>query len=167
MHRRERRLGGSDRSVCTLLRRFSAVAVLFMVLPALTGCGGYSFKGRVIAGTFPSVLIVEPGDAAAQQGAGIAGASIELVRDSDRLNAETIGRGTTDGQGNFSIPVDVFGASWLDEDWLLRVRHPRATMVEQLIRLPKGDRRAIITLSPGRDTYTPRDDLMKQYDQFR
>lgn len=151
-------------------RGFARLVGLLVLVSAtagsLMGCGGYAFKGRVIAGSYPSVEFVPAGDDRAQ-GSGLPGATIELIRDPDSLSAETVGRGSTDGQGNFSIPVDAFGAGWLEEDWLLRVRHPRATMVEQMIRLPGGSKLTIITLSPGRDSFTPREDLMKEMERFR
>lgn len=149
-----------------MARLLTVTLIAWFIAVANVGCGSYKLQGRVISGTFPSVNFVEPGDDRLN-GAGVPGATVELVRDPQSLSAQSMGQVSTDGQGNFSLPVDSFGAGWLEEEWLLRVRHPRATMVEQLIRLPGNGKMTLVTLTAGRDTFTPREDLMKEMERFR
>lgn len=159
----------SDGAKELMMNRTGAIlAVLTSVMLMLAGCGGYTIQGRVVGETFSSVQFVDPSDNRLES-RGVSGATIELLRNPDSLGREVVATVTSDGSGNFIIPVSTFGAGWLDESWLVRVRAVNYTGAESFIILPgkPGDKRLLIAITRGESIFRPDDDLMKQYDSFR
>jgi hypothetical protein len=116
---------------------------------ALPGCT-YRLDGKVVDG-FSGANVGRADDPDARK-SGIEGASIELVREPDTPNRAVAARATSDSGGRFTLEVDGFGAGWMEEKWLLRVRRPGFETVEtdvQLPRDPKG-RLALVTLARGK-----------------
>lgn len=110
-------------------------AILCCAAAFASGCGGYHATGRVIEGDYDFISVVPTNDPrlAAK---GVPGARISFVRDPGRLNESNAGSGTSDGDGRFRIPLDAFGAGWMDETWLVRAVRSRFGFAEGMVKLP-------------------------------
>lgn len=133
--------------------RLSAL-VLSMLL--LTGCGVTTdLRGRVVDSEVPSIefVSIQDGDPELITGTGIPGARIELVRDPRSLRRETVAVGSSGADGVFRIPIDAFGAGWMEETWLIRCTHPAHPMVEHFCDLPGAGSDRVLRVglgAPGR-----------------
>ena len=129
------------------------LAVLALLLN--TGCSSpKELKGRVISSGYSSAEFtnVEDGDPALLSGSGVPGARIEIIRDPSKLSREMVASGTSGSDGVFRIPVDAFGAGWMDETWLFRCTHPQYPMVELFGDMPPLDSDRVLRIyigSPG------------------
>lgn len=132
-----------------LRRRIFGAAAMF-ACTALGACGPYTIKGRVVHGDTSYVSIVEPGDARLE-GTPVAGAQIRLRMDPGKLNRKTVAQEVSDGNGEFSLPVDEFGAGILEYDLGLTARRKGYVSAEGFFRLPPGSRRVLVVLAPGTD----------------
>ena len=121
----------------------------------LTGCAGYGLRGRVVEGPVSAVHIV-PADDPRLAEPPITGASVHLTVDADRLSAKPAGAGHSDADGDFHVPVDAFGAGFLEHDVEVLVRAQGHAPAQRVIRLPGRDRRVLVTLAPGEDAVSPR-----------
>ncbi len=115
----------------------------------LAGCG-YRLDGRVVDG-FSGVSIGRADDPDARK-SGIGGATIELVREPDTMNRTVAARATSDDAGRFTLEVSGFGAGWMEEQWLIRVRRSGFETIETDVQLPREpkDRLAIVTMARGK-----------------
>lgn len=117
----------------------------------LTGCGPYRLQGRVIQGDYSAIEIVD-GDDERLAHRGVPGAQLRLTMDPDRLNRKVVAQGASDGAGEFSLPVDEFGAGFLEYDFGLSARRKGYEVAEGFFRLPSGSRRVLVTIAPGHET---------------
>lgn len=115
----------------------------------LAGCG-YRLDGRVVDG-FSGVSIGRADDPDARK-SGIEGATVELVREPDTMNRAVAARATSDSSGRFTLEVNGFGAGWMEEQWLIRVRRSGFETIETDVQLPREpkDRLAIVTMARGK-----------------
>jgi hypothetical protein len=145
------------------------IALAFGLGMVLSGCGSYSLRGRVIEGGSPMILFVPEGDESLDYGRPISEASISLTRDPDQLNRETVAQSRSGPSGWFAMPVDAFGAGWMDESWEVVARARGYFGVEQTLRLPgEGDGMVmLIIMSPGFDPQGGEENLMEQFERFR
>lgn len=151
--------------------RIPSISPLAAVVAAfLTGCGGPVLEGKVVLGGMSGAELVAEGDPALQQ-PGLAGASIVVIRDPGRPNAETVARSASRADGTFRIPVEAFGAGWMSEEWQIIASKPGDATSEYRGPLPHPGDRMLFMLAPG--TYDPsvgvrsRDRLMQDIDAYR
>jgi hypothetical protein len=118
-------------------------------LALLAGCA-YRLDGKVVDG-FGGATVGRSDDADARKG-GIGGASIELIRDSGTMNRTVAARAMSGSDGRFTLDVQGFGAGWMEERWLLRVRRNGCENVESELSLPgsTSGRLLIVTMARGR-----------------
>jgi hypothetical protein len=136
------------------MKRPSVAATSFALLAciaslALAGCG-YRLDGKVVDG-FSGVAVVRADDPDARK-SGIGGATIELVREPDTMNRAVAARATSDASGRFTLEVNGFGAGWMEEQWLIRVRRSGFETIETDLQLPREpkDRLAVVTMARGK-----------------
>lgn len=147
----------------------SAMVWLIMagVLGLAGGCG-YSIQGRVIAGSYSTMGFVGSDDPGLAK-SGVDAVRITLERDPTKPNRAMVAEIVSGPDGRFSLPVDAFGAGWMDEEWLIRASRPGYEAVESILRLPSGKQRLLIRLSPGNSVGTGREDsveeMLKQFDR--
>ena len=130
----------------------SIPALLALLVILATGCSsGKELRGRVIASEYPSAdfINVSGGDPMMVEGSAVPGARIEIIRDPRRLSRETVATGVSGADGVFRIPVDAFGAGWMDESWLFRCTHPRYPMVELFAEMPSLDSDRVLRINIG------------------
>ncbi|WP_221435502.1 hypothetical protein [Algisphaera agarilytica] len=129
-------------------------AMLFVagLLVVLVGCSPYRLQGVVVAGEMPGVEVVNQNDPRlAGTGGGVAGASLVVLLDPERLSPKRVGEGHTDADGRFALPIDTFGAGALMLDIELRASRPGYLSVSERMQLPGGNQRVIITVLRGDD----------------
>jgi hypothetical protein len=129
---------------------WAAVGVVAVgLLASLAGCA-YRLEGKVVDG-YGACRVAKSGDPDESK-AGIPGASVELVRDPRTMRRETCGRATTGPDGRFELEVNGFGAGWMEETWLLRVRRAGYQNVEAQLDLPvsPSGRVVIVEIQRGR-----------------
>ena len=103
------------------------------------GCSTHpALKGRVVETGNGSMefISIQEGDPGMIAGRGVTGARIEIVRDPKGLNRKVVARGSSQQDGTFNIPIEAFGAGWMEEEWLFRCTHPNYQMVELVDVLP-------------------------------
>lgn len=128
--------------------RILAVAAL----AALAGCT-YTMPGKVVDG-FGSAMVDTPDNPDARKG-GIPGATIELIRDPDTMNRARVAQATSRADGRFDLVVDSFGAGWMEEKWLLRVRRSGYESVEMEVDLPSSTSGRLLVVGMARGRSTP------------
>ena len=123
----------------------------FALVAVLSGCG-YHLSGRVVEGGFDSVDMLPRSQAEDVGGAPVAGAMIELYRDPQTPKRKLVGTARTDDRGDFTMVLQDFGAGWMEERWLVRVRRNGFRGAEQTVELPMSPDgwRMVGTLTRGR-----------------
>lgn len=118
---------------------------------ALSGCG-YHLSGRVVEGGFDSADVLPLRQAESVDGAPVAGATIELYRDPQSPKRKLVGTARSDDRGDFTMVLQDFGAGWMEERWLMRIRRAGYRGVEQTVELPMSPDgwRIVGTMSRGR-----------------
>ena len=91
---------------------------------------------------------------------GVSGASLLVTVDPKSLNAQTLPGDMTDMDGHFAIPVSSPGAGFLEYEIEVLCRAAGFTPAAGTMPLPGGDKRLLIVLSPGVDSYRPRGDIL-------
>ena len=126
-----------------------SAVLAFMGVLLLAGCG-YRLDGKVVDG-FGGVSIGRTDDPDARK-SGIGGATVELVREPDTMNRTVAARATSDASGRFTLDVGGFGAGWMEERWLVRIRRNGFKGVEQSVELPGSPDgwRVVGTMTRGR-----------------
>ena len=149
------------------LRTVFNVAILtFAAL--MVGCGGLTLQGKVVTDDFSSMTFVSPADPRLSE-PGLSGAKLSIIRDPGRLNREVVATASSDGSGKFTIDLDVFGAGWMQERWLIEVVRPGHQTATLNTALDKDhqNRRLLITLGRGAPTSVFDNDPMRDFDQHR
>lgn len=126
-------------------------AIALVLLAMLSGCG-YQLSGRVVEGGFDGVDMLPRSQAEDVGGAPVAGAMIEIYRDPQTPKRKLVGTARTDDRGEFTLVLQDFGAGWMEERWLVRVRRNGFKGAEQSIELPGSPDgwRMVGTLTRGR-----------------
>lgn len=121
------------------------------LVAVLSGCG-YHLSGRVVEGGFDSVDMLPRSQAEDVGGAPVAGAIIELYRDPQTPKRRLVGTARSDDRGEFTMVLQDFGAGWMEERWLVRIRRNGFKGAEQTVELPGSPDgwRVVGTLSRGR-----------------
>ncbi len=163
---------GCDMKNADMSNRILLFLLGLMILLTLTGCSGsgsYVIQGRAIRGEFTSVSFVQAHDRRLQE-PGVSNVAVSLYREPNSLGRELTAQAHTDDRGDLSMPVDVFGAGWLVEQWLIHTYRPGYQSASTLVTLPKAkqDLRLLITLGPGLAERPPRsDELIRQLEHFK
>ena len=149
----------------------SLIVVLLVVAGSLMpGCGsGYAIQGKAIRGEYSSVTFVHPDDSRLQD-PGVADVRVFLFRDPNSLGRELAASTSSDGGGNFIIPVNSFGAGWLVEQWQVHTYLQGSQSAESILTLPKPDMNLKLLITLGRGVAVmPRmsDDLWQEYEKFK
>jgi len=152
------------------MKRVVCAMVLTALAAALAGCEAYTMRGHVVRGDVSYIEIVSADDPRLDQ-AGIPGARIGAHLDPGRLNRKFLGSTTSDGNGNFRLAIDEFGAGWLEYDISIVSHRDGFIGAEQFFRIPKADRRVLIMLAPGKDDAPPsfkaRESLFDEANRYR
>lgn len=133
------------------LRALLAAACVALAASA-PGCS-YELQGKVVEG-FGSVAIGRGDDPEASK-SGVPGATVELVRDAGTMNRTVAARATADGNGRFTLDVQSFGAGWMEEAWVLRVRRSGFQNVEDEVQLPRDPKGRLVVVSMARGRSAP------------
>ena len=134
----------------TPMRPGAALLLCFVAL-VLTGCSSYAVRGVVIRGETSYVELVGKNDPRLEAGQPVSGATIAGIIDPQSLKSTRLKPVATDALGAFKIPVDNFGAGWLEYELGLIVRSSNFTPAEGHVDLPGGGRRVLVVLAPGTD----------------
>jgi hypothetical protein len=135
-------------------RLFRACCVALSVAAAATASGcSYELQGKVVEG-FGAVAIGRGDDPEASK-SGVPGATIELVRDAGTMNRTVAARATADGNGRFTLDVQSFGAGWMEEAWVLRVRRSGFQTIEDEVQLPREPKGRLVVVSMARGRSAP------------
>lgn len=122
-----------------------------LAVALLSGCG-YTLQGKVVEGGFDAVDVLPRSQADAAGGAPVQSASVELYRDPSNPKRKLVGAARTDENGEFRMVLQDFGAGWMEERWLVRIRRAGYKGVEQTVELPMSpDKWTVLgTMSRGR-----------------
>jgi hypothetical protein len=123
---------------------------------ALPGCSSYTLRGKVVQGDTNSIELVHEIDQRLKQ-PGLSNVETLVRRDSKQTKPaapELAGRVRTDATGDFWMPIDEYGAGWMQEQWLVQARLSGYQNASCKIKLPaKGSKwKLLITLAPGTST---------------
>lgn len=124
------------------------VAIVFAAV--FTGCSSYRLQGVVVAGEQSGIEVVDKDDPRLEN-FGIPGAAVEVVLDPERLRPRTVGKGGSDGDGRFALPIDADGAGFLMLDVEMRASRADFVSASERFALPGKNKRLVITLRPGED----------------
>jgi hypothetical protein len=130
------------------------------LLAALAGCEAYTLRGTVLRGATPGVIVVDRDDSRLAQ-PGLVGAVVELTTEPSSLGAKHAGAEVTDGHGQFAIPVDEFGAGFLEYDFGVLARMQGYSDTWQEMRLPSSGKRLLIIMTPGQGTVVRPGDALR------
>ncbi len=143
----------------------AAIAPLLLLAAALTGCGPYELRGRVIEGPVSSVSIVRADDPRLTASGGLTNSTIALTLDPTSLGSKPIGSTLTDTEGNFSLAITEAGAGVLEYQIGVLARRAGYTPAENFMPLPPAGKRVLVTLTRGSDRVSkpdnPIDDLKR------
>jgi len=152
-------------------RKLGAMFVLLLaaaVLPACSG-GGYQLQGRVIAGDYSAITVVDADDRRLTEGEGLTGVALHVQLDPGQLKRRSLARGTSGGDGVFAMPIDLIGAGSFHYDIGVFARRSGRDPASGFFRLPARNKRVLIVMNRGtdRDTGENPEDLLGQYERFR
>jgi hypothetical protein len=145
------------------------LAILLSVLLLAGGCSSYKIEGRVVRGSSSDLAFVSPDDPRLAH-AGVSDATIAVDRDPGTLGRTNVATVKSDGGGRFSIPINAFGAGWMDEEWVIEAGRGGSETVKRVLRLPaaKDGRRLLIVLADGPVSVpVGQEDLWEQYERFK
>ena len=152
-----------------MIRRFALLA-LWMTMPLLTGCGSnYVIRGKAVRGDFSSVSFVSVDDSRLQN-EGVTNVEVFLIRDPDRGNRKVAARANTNDVGEFVMPVNLYGAGWMIEQWLIHTYRPGFQSAQSLLSLPKPEQDLVLLVTLGRGVAElPHisNDLRRRYEHFK
>lgn len=137
-----------------MMIRRCVVTLALAGVSAVSSCS-YSLQGRVVRGDYSAVEIVDSGDPRLNDPkTALSGVSVSVQGDPNKLNRKSLGRAVSSRGGDFSMPVDEFGAGLLDYDIGVFARKKGYEPAEGFYKLPGGSRRLLITMTPGEDVPT-------------
>ena len=151
-----------------MTRRVFLIVCLTLTGWGMVGCGegvGYQLRGRVVPGPTPAVVVVDADDPRLGGPDGLSGAVLTVTLDPRSLGRKQIGTGVTKPDGTFEIPIEEFGAGFLEHEIAVLARAAGYVSAENAVELPSSRKRVLVILTPGRDRhksrYTPGDDLRR------
>lgn len=150
--------------------RVSTILLLGGLAALFAGCSGYAIRGRVISGELSHAAFTSPDDPVLASGDGVDDAVILLYRDPDRLNRALVAQATVSADGSFVLPVDSFGAGWMEEAWEIVARAPGRQPAQTIVALPGSPKNAalLVVLASGRDRPDPSNpDLLEEYERYK
>lgn len=118
------------------------------------GCRPYTLQGKVISGPASMISFVKASDPNLDE-FGIAGATLDLILEPDKLSKKPAGTTISDRMGNFQLPVSQPGAGVLVYEARLVCRLKGHAPAVHTFRLPASQKHALIMLAPGRNVYMP------------
>lgn len=124
------------------------VLLLAALTLGVTGCSPYRLQGVVIEGSANMIEVVNTDDPRLDR-FGVPGASLQVLLDPDRLSPKTIGRGSTNADGQFALPINEAGAGFLIMDVEVMVDAEGFVGTSQEMVLPGGNQRLVVTLKRG------------------
>ncbi len=133
---------------------FIRAAALGMLRLVLTGCESYSLRGHVIRGEISYIEIVDADDERLEQ-PGLTATRVGVHLDPGRLNRKFLGSTVSNSNGDFSIPVDEFGAGFLEYDISVVAYRDGYFGAEQFFVMPSANRRVLTIPGPGNDANPP------------
>jgi len=152
------------------IRLLFAAVVLIMPIVLLSGCGGgYVLRGKVIESNTNAITTVDRKDSRMDQ-QGLGNVQIRVYRDPGRLSQELAASGVSGPDGTFAIPINAFGAGWMDESWLIQTYRDGYSNAETIKRLPGNTNRRPVLIMLRRGDATPfrqREDLLEEMERFR
>jgi len=126
-----------------------------LVLAASLGACSYSLQGRAVHGDYSAVELVDASDPRLNDPkSAVPGVSVHVQADPTKLNRKTLGRVVSGRSGEFSMPVDEFGAGMLEYNIGVFARKKGYEPAEGFFGLPGSGKRLLITLAPGVDKDT-------------
>jgi hypothetical protein len=156
---------------CEVGRKLGAMLVLLLAAAALPACagGGYELQGRVIAGDYSAITLVDADDRRLSEGDGLSGVALHVQLDPGQLKRRSLARSTSDGDGVFAMPIDLIGAGSFHYDIGVFARRSGRDPASGFFRLPARNKRVLIVMNRGtdRDTGEDPEDLYGQYERYR
>ena len=143
-------------------QRLLGLAGVFVVSALIGGCSTYRLEGVVVEGRAPAVMVVDADDDRLKQ-PGIDGVRVEAVLDPSSLRPRLLTRQTTGLSGRFTIQVDETGAGMLEYGLYVLARGEGFRHTEHTLSLPRTNKRLLIVMMPGRDTYKPKENLLDEF----
>ena len=128
---------------------------------ALSGCAGYRLQGVVVEGQTPAILLVDKNDSRLKQ-EGLSGAVVQVTIDPHEMNPKTLAPTPSDERGRFETPVGEVGAGMLEYQAAIVCRLAGYQASAQEMPLPPSDKRLLIIMAPGADTYHPAPDIWNE-----
>ena len=130
-----------------------AIALL-LVTVMFAGCGSYAIQGRVVRGSSASIQLVDKDDRRMTEDNRTGGGAVVqgILEPDTPTEMQPLGQVVTDGQGNFSIPVDALGSGFLEYEAMIIARREGHRGAMATIDLPRGSERVLVTLPLGADT---------------
>lgn len=150
------------------MRRLSvmfAVVGLGCWLVLAAGCGPYVLEGKVVEGDASAVQAVTADDPRLEK-PGLGEARIELTLDPESLGREDVASRRVRPDGTFAIPINVFGAGWMEHEFGALVRQEGYSSAYRVFMLPGGDQKLLVTLKEGRDAYKDPDEALEDSRRF-
>ena len=142
-------------------RRWFGCVLLLATAAWSGGCSPYQIEGLVVPGAVGEVLLLDDNDQRLRM-AGIAGAAVDLTIDPSSMRPKLIGKFATDEDGRFTIPVDALGAGLLEYEVAVTCSAQGHQTVYQTMQMPARRKRLLVVMVPGRDTYRPKNDILKE-----
>ncbi|HWB18916.1 MAG TPA: hypothetical protein VG711_01335 [Phycisphaerales bacterium] len=140
-------------------------AALMLTAMAMTACGGYTFRAKVIQGPISEISFMAADDPRIQQ-PGISGVWVAAFRDPQSPDRKMYGGMLSNSNGDVTFPIQGFGAGWLEEQWEVQATLKGYRRVKTNITLPSDSKKTwvLITLAPGESAED--DDFHDQFDKF-
>lgn len=145
----------------SLTTHWLVLNMLLLVTLLAGGCSSYHLTGTVIEGPQSAVLVVSKNDPRLNQ-PGVNSASLMFTLDPESLNAKTMPMDISDGGGRFSTPVSETGAGFLEYELLVICRAAGYDTATRKMKLPGGNKRLLIIMSAGADSYKPKRDIVNE-----
>lgn len=137
-----------------------ATYFLFLIgqlLIPVGGCAAYQLRGTVIEGPASTIKVVKPDDARLAE-PGLGRTLIAVTVDPRGLDRQHLRPEVADGAGRFAVEIEHFAAGFLNYDVRVVARLRGHNSAVHTLRLPGRDKRLLIILAHGPDTYRPQDD---------
>ena len=138
------------RSPLPALFQRAALTILASATLLVTACA-HQVRGVVRLGQNSYVQVVDADDPRLDQGDAVVGARVSSVVAPQSLNSTALVSVASDATGAFSIPVENFGAGWLEYELGVVCRKDRHAPAEGFFPMPGSGQRLLIVLKPGRD----------------
>ena len=133
--------------------RSISCSLWLLVCGVAAGCSTYVIKGNVISGAVSDMAFVQPNDLRLREPP-LTNVRITVQRDPDSLSRHLAGTDLSDAHGRFVIPLDEFGAGWMDEKWLIRATKPGFETATSMPRFEPGTKkmRLLVIMAPDMDS---------------